>query len=38
MTQNSTTVQNPIHPWHRKLLTAAAVFTVLLIAMGECYA
>lgn len=34
MAQNSTRTQAPIAAWHRNLLVAAAIFTVLLIAMG----
>ena len=34
MTQNSPNPEVILAPWHRKLLAAAAVFTVLLIAMG----
>ena len=34
MTQNSINPEVPIFAWHRKLLAAAAIFTVLLIAMG----
>ena len=34
MTQNQPFVQSSLPAWHRNLLTAAAVFTVLLIAMG----
>jgi len=34
MTPNSTNPAVQIAPWHRKLLTAAAIFIVLLIAMG----
>jgi len=34
MAKNSTNVQAPITLWHRNLLTAAAILTILLIAMG----
>ena len=34
MTQNSNNAEVPIPDWHRRLLAAAAIFTVLLIAMG----
>jgi heme a synthase len=34
MAQISTNIPTPIASWHRNLLTAAAIFTVLLIAMG----
>jgi heme a synthase len=34
MTQHSNNAEIPILDWHRKLLAAAAIFTVLLIAMG----
>ena len=34
MTQNTTSAEVPIAAWHRNLLAVAAVFTVLLIAMG----
>jgi len=34
MTQNSSNAEVPIIAWHRKLLAAAAIFTILLIAMG----
>ena len=34
MTQYSINPEVPIFAWHRKLLAAAAIFTVLLIAMG----
>ena len=34
MTPNPVTLQSPLAPWHRNLLKAAAVFSVLLIAMG----
>ncbi len=34
MIQNPSPVQKPIAAWHRNLLAAAAVFTILLIAMG----
>jgi heme a synthase len=34
MARNSTSIQTPIPKWHRNLLTSAAIFTVLLIAMG----
>ncbi len=34
MIQNSTNAEVPVAAWHRNLLALAAVFTVLLIAMG----
>jgi len=34
MAHHSTDTQTPIAAWHRNLLTAAAILTVLLIAMG----
>ena len=34
MTQNSPSAKAPMAAWHRNLLSAAAIFTVLLIAMG----
>ena len=34
MTQPSTNVYPPLAPWHRKLLAAAAICIILLIAMG----
>ena len=34
MAENPASIQSPIAAWHRNLLAAAAVFTVLLIVMG----